>query len=71
IKQVGVTAGSGISAILVTWIAGTRLGWEAGFLVAGGVAFLVAGIFASVYREETGTGTISIQNPRELFGQSD
>lgn len=71
IKQVGVTAGSGISAVLVTWIAGTRFGWEAGFLVAGVVAFLVAGIFASVYREETGTGTISVQNPRELFGQSD
>lgn len=71
IKQVGVTAGSGISAILVTWIAGTRFGWEAGFLVAGLVAFLVAGVFAFVYREETGTGTVSVQNPRELFSQSD
>jgi ACS family hexuronate transporter-like MFS transporter len=71
IKQVGVTAGSGISAVLVTWIAGTRFGWEAGFLIAGGIALLVVGIFACVYREETGTGAVSVPNPTELFAQPD
>ncbi|MEM4780607.1 MAG: MFS transporter [Halalkalicoccus sp.] len=71
IKQVGVTAGSGISAVLVTSVAGTRFGWKAGFLVAGASAFLVAGVFALVYREETGTGTVSVPNPRTLFAQSD
>ncbi len=70
IKQVGVTAGSGISAVLVTSIAGTRWGWEAGFLVAAGLAFLVAVAFAFVYREETGTGSVSLPNLRALFGRS-
>lgn len=71
IKQVGVTAGSGISAVLVTWIAGTRFGWEAGFFVAGAVALLVAGVFAVVYREETGTGTVSVPALGDLFAQSE
>jgi hypothetical protein len=44
IKQVGVTAGSGESALLVIDIAGV-LFWEAGFYVAavGGLAVVTAG----------------------------
>lgn len=49
IKQVGVTAGSGISAVLITSIAGTHWGWEAGFLLAGVLAICVAALFSRVY----------------------
>ncbi len=48
IKQVGVTAGSGISALLVTGLAGV-LFWQAGFLIAAGVGFVVALLFALLY----------------------
>lgn len=44
IKQVGVTAGSGISALLVTGLA-SILFWQAGFLVAGGFALGVSILF--------------------------
>ncbi|QSW99525.1 MFS transporter [Haloterrigena alkaliphila] len=54
IKQVGVTAGSGISALLVTGLAGV-LFWQAGFLIATGVAVVVALLFAVCY-EESGDG---------------
>ncbi|NUC71202.1 MFS transporter [Haloterrigena sp. SYSU A558-1] len=49
IKQVGVTAGSGVSALLVTGLAGA-LFWQAGFLIAAGFALVVAGVFAVCYR---------------------
>ncbi len=68
LKQVGVTAGSGISAVLITGIAGTRWGWEAGFLVAGAVALVVAVVFGRVYSGGGGTGTVSLPNLRALFG---
>lgn len=49
VKQVGVTAGSGASALLVTGIAGV-LYWEAGFYVAAGGGLAVAAAFWLVYR---------------------
>ncbi|ATW87066.1 sugar phosphate permease [Halohasta litchfieldiae] len=49
IKQVGVTAGSGASALLVTGIAGI-LFWEAGFYVAAAVGIVVAAAFWIAYR---------------------
>ncbi|MFO7834146.1 MAG: MFS transporter [Halohasta sp.] len=49
IKQVGVTAGSGVSALLVTSIAGV-LFWEAGFYVAAVSGFAVAAAFWLAYR---------------------
>jgi MFS family permease len=48
IKQVGVTGGSGISALLVTGLAGV-LFWEAGFLVASGFGLVVAAVFYLTY----------------------
>ena len=48
IKQVGVTAGSGLSALLVTGVAAAAF-WQAGFLVAGGVAVVVALAFFGLY----------------------
>ena len=49
IKQVGVTGGSGISALLVTGLAGI-LFWQVGFLVAAGVGVVVAVLFFVLYR---------------------
>lgn len=49
VKQVGVTAGSGASALLVTGLAGV-LYWQAGFYVAAGVGSVVAVAFWLVYR---------------------
>ena len=48
IKQVGVTAGSGISSLLVTGLAGV-LFWQAGFLVAAGVGIVAVALFAVGY----------------------
>ncbi|MBX0297109.1 MFS transporter [Haloarcula nitratireducens] len=58
IKQVGVTAGSGISALLVTGLA-DAVSWRAGFLVAGLFAVLVAVAFFILYDGggDGGTGT--------------
>ncbi|QCC59495.1 MFS transporter [Natrinema thermotolerans] len=51
IKQVGVTGGSGISALLVTGLAGA-LFWQAGFLVAAAVGLLVAVAFYRLYASD-------------------
>ena len=48
IKQVGVTAGSGISALLVTGLAAAAF-WQAGFLIAGVLAIVVALAFFVLY----------------------
>ena len=65
IKQVGVTAGSGISALLVTGLAGV-LFWQAGFLVAAGTGLLVAIVFALFYRGATDGGTAESMDFRDL-----
>ncbi|MFA9417156.1 MFS transporter [Natrinema sp. HArc-T2] len=52
IKQVGVTGGSGISALLITGLAGV-LFWQAGFLVAAGVGSVVAVGFYHSYASES------------------
>ncbi|MFW6320355.1 MAG: MFS transporter [Halohasta sp.] len=49
IKQVGVTAGSGVSALMVTGIASV-LYWEAGFYAAAGFGLVFAAVFWVVYR---------------------
>ncbi|OLZ39938.1 MFS transporter [Natrinema saccharevitans] len=51
IKQVGVTGGSGISALLVTGLAGA-LFWQAGFLVAAAVGLVVAVAFYRLYASD-------------------
>ncbi len=51
IKQVGVTAGSGLSALLVTGLAGFFV-WQTGFLVASGLGILVAAAFALSYSSD-------------------
>jgi MFS transporter, ACS family, hexuronate transporter len=52
IKQVGVTAGSGLSAVLVTKVAGF-VSWEVSFYVATAVAIAVAVIFSITYTPTT------------------
>ncbi|MDR5671841.1 MFS transporter [Halalkaliarchaeum sp. AArc-GB] len=54
IKQVGVTAGSGISAILIPWFGATRFGWEVGFLLASVAAAVVGVLFYWTYEEGGG-----------------
>ncbi|APX97509.1 MFS transporter [Natronorubrum daqingense] len=49
IKQVGVTAGSGISSIVIPWFGATRFGWEVGFLLTGILAVVVTGVFRLMY----------------------
>ena len=66
IKQVGVTGGSGISALLVTGLAG-YLFWQAGFLIAAGVGLVVAVVFGVLYRG-AGGGSTSRPDLRGLAG---
>ncbi|MFB6069347.1 MAG: MFS transporter [Halobacterium sp.] len=67
IKQVGVTAGSGLSALVVTGVATTRFGWRGGFLVVAAVAFVVTLVFAVGYAGEGGSGSLSAPDVRTLL----
>ena len=66
IKQVGVTGGSGISALLVTGLAGV-LFWQAGFLVAVVFALLVATVFYVSYSGASGGETAEYPDFRALL----
>lgn len=57
IKQVGVTAGSGISAVLVPWFGATRFGWETAFLFLACVAVVVSVVFIVTYPRSENGGT--------------
>jgi ACS family hexuronate transporter-like MFS transporter len=65
IKQVGVTAGSGISAILVTGLA-DAISWRAGFFVASGFAILVSIVFYLLYDGGGNGGTGRFPDFRRL-----
>jgi MFS transporter, ACS family, hexuronate transporter len=54
IKQVGVTAGSGISAVLIPWFGASRYGWEVGFVLTAVLAVVVGVIFQVMYRSGQG-----------------
>jgi MFS transporter, ACS family, hexuronate transporter len=49
IKQVGVTVGSAGSALVLTWFAGTHLGWAGGFVAVGLLGLGVTALFALTY----------------------
>jgi predicted MFS family arabinose efflux permease len=66
IKQVGVTAGSGSSALLVTGLA-DALSWRAGFLVAAVLAVLVAVAFFVLYDGGDGGGPGALPDFRRLL----
>ena len=65
IKQVGVTAGSGISALLVTGLA-DAVSWRAGFLIASIIAVLVAVAFFILYDGESDGGSGTFPDFRQL-----
>jgi len=66
IKQVGVTAGSGASALLVTGIAGV-LFWEAGFYLAAACGVAVAVAFWLAYRGQPVGGDAEYPEFRSLL----
>jgi MFS family permease len=68
VKQVGVTAGSGLGAVLVTAAAGTRFGWQVGFAVAAALAACVAAVFAATYHGRDGSGVLAPPDVRGLAG---
>ncbi len=65
VKQVGVTAGSGLSALLVTGIAGILV-WDAGFYVAGLTAGAVAVLFWTLYPPADGDTAATVPSFRAL-----
>lgn len=65
VKQVGVTAGSGLSALLVTGIAGVLV-WDAGFYVAGIAAAIVAALFWTLYPAADGDNEATMPSFRAL-----
>lgn len=68
IKQVGVTAGSGVSALLVTRVAGA-LSWEAAFYTAAVTGTVVAAAFWVGYRGGD-TDIAASTDPRHLLGNN-
>lgn len=65
IKQVGVTGGSGISALAVTGLAGI-LFWQAGFLLASAFGVAVTVAFFVLYRGDSSGGVARYPDPRDL-----
>jgi len=59
LKQVGVTAGSGLAAVVVVSLAPSLATWQAGLLALGAVAAAVAGLFANGYPHHPGGGALS------------
>jgi len=66
LKQVGVTLGSAVAAVLVTGLAARGFAWSAGFEVVAAAAVCVAAGFAVAYRGTSGTGTVSLPDLRGL-----
>jgi len=66
VKQVGVTAGSGLSALLVVTAAPIVATWRAGFLAAGAFAGLVVAVFAVGFPAAPGSGSLVLPDLRGL-----
>ena len=49
IKQVGVTAGSGLGAIIIPWFGASRFGWEVGMVLLAVMALVVSVVFRALY----------------------
>ncbi|MFW5948404.1 MAG: MFS transporter [Halolamina sp.] len=76
VKQVGVTAGSAVSAILITRLATSdaadvlpviRFDWQAAFLVAAVLAVVVAVVTALRYEGKPASGELSVPDVRSLL----
>ncbi|ELY68061.1 MFS transporter [Natrinema versiforme] len=66
IKQVGVTGGSGISALLITGLAGAFV-WQTGFFVAASVGVIVAVAFYLSYSSDSDGGVADYPDFRALL----
>jgi len=76
VKQVGVTAGSAVSAILLTRLATSnaaavlgivRFDWQAAFLAGAVLAVVVAAVTALRYEGKPAGGTLSVPDVRSLL----
>jgi len=76
VKQVGVTAGSAVAALLIAWMATTdaaavvgivRFDWQAAFLVGSGLAVVVAAVTAVRYEGMPASGSLSMPDVRSLL----
>lgn len=67
VKQVGVTTGSGLAALLVVTVAPAVASWRAGFLAAAAAAVAAAVGFALVYRGGPGSGEWALPDVRGLL----
>jgi MFS family permease len=65
IKQVGITAGSGISAVFITSIAAVAT-WQIGFLGAALFGLIIAAIFGVSYRVPVDAGVASFPDLRAI-----
>jgi MFS family permease len=64
VKQVGFTAGSGLSALLVVTAAPLVATWHAGFLAAGAFAGVTVVAFAVAYPAGSGSGRLALPDLR-------
>lgn len=76
VKQVGVTAGSAVAALLIAWMATTdaaavvgivRFDWQAAFLAGSGLAVVVAAVTAVRYEGMPASGSLSVPDVRSLL----
>ena len=76
VKQVGVTAGSALAALLITRMATTdaaavlgivRFDWQAAFLAGAALAVVIAGLTAWRYEGKPGGGELSVPDVRSLL----
>ncbi len=67
IKQVGVTAGSAGSALVLTWFAGTQFGWSGGLLAVAALGIGVTLAFALTYPTVAVGGERSVPSFRGLL----
>lgn len=49
IKQVGVTGGSGLSAVIIPWFGASRFGWEIGVILLAVVGIVISIVFRVMY----------------------
>ncbi|WP_049980563.1 MFS transporter [Halolamina rubra] len=76
VKQVGVTAGSAVAALLIAWMATTdaaavlgivRFDWQAAFLAGAALAVVVAAVTALRYEGMPASGSLSVPDVRSLL----
>ena len=68
VKQVGVTAGSGLAALVVVTVAPILATWQAGFYALGTLAVLVSVLFFLRFEGTPGSGTVAMPDLRGLGG---